>query len=201
MKTPKARKIKILPEEIDGIPRVTEYKYLGVTLEGKFGLRKHIKMIKRRCAGITLRLNKFTTRITVEHRRVLWNALYRPHFEYVAALIPQCCKTEQETWKKPLDGWFKRTVRFSRSFPNKSLRQILNEPLQWAKEKYNNLAVKVIKVFPALNLGYFQGENNLCLTRNLMLLPEEFPRASKLINSKICSAHNLRLSLFIYLFI
>jgi hypothetical protein len=158
---PRSRKHVKIPNEMEGIPRVIEYKYLGITLEEKYGLRRHLENIKKRYAHITSRLDRYTARMSVEHRRVLWNALFRPHFEYVSVLIPNCCKTEQE---RGLENTFKRALQLSISFPKAYLQYILCDPLQWAKAKSNQKPVKLNQIFNSSNIiRIYEGSNKLIL--------------------------------------
>jgi len=104
------KETKIGQLEIDGIPFVKEYKYLGVPLDQAFTLKHLAQLVERK-------LKSFTTRIHLLPRSVigtraklnLWSCYARSHFEYFAPTILLCGKLHKfssmytKSLKKSLD--------------------------------------------------------------------------------------------------
>ena len=63
-----------------GIPIITEYLYLGVLINNKGSLEKHVKKIKNRAKSLASKLKYFIGDLHFENQHLIWSVYVRPYY-------------------------------------------------------------------------------------------------------------------------
>jgi len=104
--------------ELEGIPLLHEYKYLGLPLDQSFTLKFLVEMVKKRTKAFVNRVGIIPHSIVgLSAKLNLWQCYARCHFEYYAPAIALCGQL----------------VKFERKY-TKSLKMALDLPLQTPNE-------------------------------------------------------------------
>jgi exonuclease III len=112
------RETSIGIRELEGIPLLHEYKYLGLPLDQSFTLKFLIEMIRRRTKAFVSRVGIIPHSIVgLSVKLNLWQCYARCHFEYYAPAIILCGQLN----------------KFERMY-TKSLKRALDLPLQTSNE-------------------------------------------------------------------
>ena len=72
------------------VPRVTNYKCLGVNLDDKLCWDSHIKMICKKVAAGIAAIKRVKPFVPPEMLKVIYNALVQPYFDYCSPLWDNC---------------------------------------------------------------------------------------------------------------
>ena len=72
------------------VPRVTNYKCLGVNLDDKLGWDSHIEMICKKVAAGIAAIKRVKPFVPPEMLKVIYNALAQPYFDYCSPLWDNC---------------------------------------------------------------------------------------------------------------
>jgi hypothetical protein len=85
------RETSIGKKEIEGVPFVKEYKYLGVPLDQGFTLKHLVQLVKRRLKSFNARINLLPRSVVGTRVKLnLWSCYARCHFEYFAPAMLLC---------------------------------------------------------------------------------------------------------------
>jgi hypothetical protein len=85
------RETSIGKKEIEGVPFVKEYKYLGVPLDQAFTLKHLVQLVKKRLKSFVTRINLLPRSVVGARVKLnLWSCYARCHFEYFAPAMLLC---------------------------------------------------------------------------------------------------------------
>jgi hypothetical protein len=73
--------------DLRGIPVVSEYNYLGVTVDDSGSLAAHLNRVKQRSSYLRSHLRYHACHLSFENQYLLWAVYVRPYFTYVAPLL------------------------------------------------------------------------------------------------------------------
>lgn len=74
-------------KEIQGVPLVSKYKYLGTYLDSKLTLKTQINSISKKSNFLFIKLYPYLAHATAEGRRDMWVTMVRPLFESIWAVF------------------------------------------------------------------------------------------------------------------
>jgi hypothetical protein len=121
------RETSIGKKEIEGVPFVKEYKYLGVPLDQAFTLKHLVQLVKRRLKSFNSRINLLPRSVIGTRVKLnLWSCYARCHFEYFAPAMLLCgqLKKFSSMYTKSL----KRTLDLPTPTPNEPMLRAIGVP-------------------------------------------------------------------------
>jgi len=121
------RETKSGMKDIDGVPIVKEYKYLGVPLDQSFTLKYLVQLIKGRLKSFLTRIHLLPRSVIgTETKLNLWSCYARCHFEYFAPAMMLCDQINKfsSMYTKSL----KKTLDLPISTPNEPILRAISVP-------------------------------------------------------------------------
>jgi hypothetical protein len=123
--------------------------------------------------------------ITPEIRRILWNALIRPHFEYIAPVLI----FQQKTIQNKVATWygksFKDALQLPPKFESNRLRYFCGDLRKYAIWRTKNIMDKWKSVYPCIDWDV-PSTRKPKMTRSLKHFPEELLHIFRNINFIPC---------------
>jgi hypothetical protein len=191
---PGNRRINPLPTEIQEIPRVDHYKYLGVTLDSKLQITSHLPDLKKKVNFLTYRIAYCVKNVSPEIRRILWNALIRPHFENVAPLLHFQTRTLQNKVQSFFRVSFKNTLRLPRNLRMDCFFQVTGDLLEYGRWRTRCITTKWHETYSILNVPDLPYVEKPFLTRSMRFFPEKLIQILRSLNFLNCSCGEGRIT-------
>eukprot|EP01017_Pseudomicrothorax_dubius_P037607 TRINITY_DN5534_c0_g5_i4.p1 TRINITY_DN5534_c0_g5~~TRINITY_DN5534_c0_g5_i4.p1 ORF type:complete len:478 (-),score=50.27 TRINITY_DN5534_c0_g5_i4:595-2028(-) len=79
---------------VRGFPVTPSYKYLGVEIDHRGNIAKHLDKMQRKLNFICSKIAPISYHGDIETRRRLWESLGRPHFKYLTPILYHLRKTD-----------------------------------------------------------------------------------------------------------
>jgi hypothetical protein len=130
-----------LGSNIDQIPVVDSYKYLGLEIDHKLNGDLHILKLKKRIQFLTLKLAPLLAKISLDYKINLWKTLLRPLFNPMLAIMAHNNKGRVKALERLLKGSFKRFVGLSISTQDNILRKLINFDIFGLAKKQERIAL------------------------------------------------------------
>jgi len=113
--------------ELEGIPLLHEYKYLGLPLDQSFTLKYLVEMVKRKTKAFMSRVGIIPHSVVgLSVKLNLWQCYARCHFEYYAPAIALCGQLNK--FEKKYTKSLKRALDLPLQTPNEPLLKALGIP-------------------------------------------------------------------------
>jgi len=142
------KETSIIRRDLEGVPFLHEYKYLGVPLDQSFTLKHLVRLIKEKLKPFITRINLLPHSIVGWGTKLnLWSCYARCHFDYFAGAIALCGQANK--FERMYTKSLKRALNFPLQMPNTPLLQALGVPslLQIASHHILNNADSIGKRF------------------------------------------------------
>ena len=172
--------------------KVKTYKYLGIKFDENFEVPEHLKDIKRKVNFLTSRLRLCVKSVDPELRRILWNAIIRPYFEYIAPTLPYQRKTIKTSIINQYKLSFKNVICLPKSTKNELLSHYLGDLEVYGHWKTINIMSKWRHIYTTFDQAITQEMEieQAPLTKPLNTLPKEFIDLCRKLNFIKCSCDN-----------
>ncbi len=109
-----------------GIPVVSEYCYLGVTLDESGSLWSHLEKIKKRSNYLRANMRYYSKDLSFENQYLLWSAYVRPYYIYTAPVIETQTQTIQKRFHSSWRNSFKQFMGLPSNLPSNILERIFH---------------------------------------------------------------------------
>lgn len=130
--------------EINGIPVVNKYKYLGTYLDSKLTMRTQVESIKKKSNFLFVKLYPYLKNATADGRRDIWKTMVVPLFNAVF-MLAMFDKSESEVKKinTELLGTFKRYLMIPKTTNSDIVWEMIGDDFdEITKRLKNNAAEK-----------------------------------------------------------
>ncbi len=117
-------KIEIGDEEIE---RVKSFKNLGVYLDDVMTYKEHVSKVVKKISSRIGVLSKVVRYVTLDYRKLLFNAIVLPHFDYCSQVCSNSIKSVLDQIIKPQ----KRGGRMLMGAPRLTPRENVFKELKW----------------------------------------------------------------------
>ena len=103
------RKWVLTQQDINAVPIVTKYKYLGTYLDSKLTMKTQFDHIKKKADFLFVKLYPYLSNATADARKDMWRTMVLPLFNAILILI-YFERAKTETWRilRLLIGTFKK---------------------------------------------------------------------------------------------
>ena len=115
-----------LGSEIEGIPVVDKYKYLGLWVDRKLTMEPQLKYIKEKANFLTYRLYPLLKCTSLDYRINLWKILVRPLFEMMSGLYYNEAESNKQKTLRLLRKTFKDFTLLKKNVDNVSLDKLMD---------------------------------------------------------------------------
>lgn len=114
-------------KEVEGIPVVSEYKYLGVPLDSGLTLKHLLKLVKTKVKKFNQRIGLVLHQIVGTAAKLnLWQAYARCHFEYFSPAMAICGQLHK--FASLFTGSLKKALSLPQHLPNDRLIRVVGIP-------------------------------------------------------------------------
>jgi len=120
----KAKEWIVNRKELDGVPIVLEYKYLGTFLNFKLTTQTHMEAIRKKSDWIFIRLYPYLAQTSMDARRDMWATLIFPLFHGIFPLMTS--ETSVSALEK-IYGLIKKTFKKMLLLPQSTSSEIIYE--------------------------------------------------------------------------
>ena len=126
------------------MPIVTEYCYLGVTVDDRGGLQQHLERVKQRSSYLRSQMRYYMRNLSFENQYLLWAVYVRPYFTYIASLLKtQMRRQFHSAWRQS----FKLFMGLPSGMRSTVLQTILHNSDETCSEAAERNAEKIARRF------------------------------------------------------
>jgi hypothetical protein len=124
----KQRKVQdLVSKEVEGIPILESYKYLGTMLDYKLRLGPQLKYIRKKSADMFVKLYPYLSKASADGRRDMWQTMVMPLFTATLALLNvEQSKTDRENVDRLWRMTFKQYLMIPQSTDSNLTYQMIN---------------------------------------------------------------------------
>jgi len=117
--------------EINGIPIVSKYKYLGTYLDSKLTMKTQIDRIKKKSDFLYVKLYPYLSSATADARKDMWRSMVLPLFNAILILIYyEKAKTNIWNTLRLLVGTFKKFMMIPKSTNTELVAEMIGNDIQ-----------------------------------------------------------------------
>lgn len=113
--------------DIDGIPVVEQYKYLGCVLERDLSMRKYLQFVEEKVARVSKKLWKVRKLRKLRVNINLFKMLVMPRVRMAAINLKACYATQKKEFIQMVKREFKRWCWLPKNTENKAVRILLGD--------------------------------------------------------------------------
>jgi hypothetical protein len=114
-------------QSIDGIPIIDEYCYLGVHIDDRGTIGRHLLKLRQRSAYLRHNLRHYARHLLFRNQYMLWAVYVQPYFHYVAPIMHTQTKTVREAFHRQWRMSLKQFIRLPASLPSFVLDLLLKD--------------------------------------------------------------------------
>jgi hypothetical protein len=133
--------------DLKGIPIVTEYCYLGVTVDNCGGLQQHLDRVRQRSSYLRSQMRYYACQLSFENQYLLWAVYVRPYFMYVAPLLETQTQTTRKNFHSAWRQSFKTFLGLPTALPSAVLERILHNSELTCSDAAKRNAQKISRRF------------------------------------------------------
>ena len=205
------RKWQITRKEVDGVPIVEKYKYLGTFLDFKLTEENQINFIKKKADWMYIKLYPYLVHASADGRRDMWKTMIAPLFNAVIALMAEENSMDRITntyglWRET----FKRFMMIPKSTPTDLVDKMIgthladivvtnstNANLKWDYRK--NREEELLGIQKPQSFNFLKGiSNDWCsivrMQYRLCPICIKTPNCNLMNKYHMATVHNIRLA-------